>query len=94
LAKVVARRRNARYLDKAIFWFRKAADHDEIAFSQNLAAQALSRLEKSRASKQEGDQTTRPLPTEVTGDKGRPYLIAEIAILLAMSAPNMKRSPA
>lgn len=42
-------------IDRAIFWMRKAADHDEGDFVQNLAAQALSRLEKSRALQQEGD---------------------------------------
>jgi TPR repeat protein len=42
-------------IDKAIFWMRKAANHDEGDFVQNLAAQALPRLEKSRASQQERD---------------------------------------
>ena len=42
-------------IDKAISWMRKAADHDEGDFVQNLAAQALARLEKSRASQHEGN---------------------------------------
>jgi TPR repeat protein len=50
----------AKDLDKAIFWFRKAADHDEIDFAQNLAAEALARLEKSRASQQEQDHPHAP----------------------------------
>lgn len=44
-------------IDKAIFWMRKAADHDEGDPVQNLAMQALPRLEKSRASQQVGDHS-------------------------------------
>jgi TPR repeat protein len=47
-------------IDKAIFWMRKAADHNEGDFMQNLAAQALPRLEKSRAPQQERDRPHAP----------------------------------
>jgi len=47
-------------IDKAIFWLRKAADHDAGDFTQNLAAQELARLEKSRASQQEGNPLAPP----------------------------------
>jgi TPR repeat protein len=47
-------------IDKAIFWMRKAADHDEGEFVQNLAAQALPRLEKRRASQEQGGRPTAP----------------------------------
>jgi len=36
-------------IDKALFWLRKAADHDKGDFTQNLAATELDRLEKERA---------------------------------------------
>lgn len=36
-------------IDKALFWMRKAADHDKGDFMQNLAANALVRLEKEGA---------------------------------------------
>jgi TPR repeat protein len=47
-------------IDKAIFWMRKAADHDEGEFVQNLAAQALPRLEKRAASQRQEDHPRAP----------------------------------